>query len=252
MKRNDSTIFTFINPFNQISMKNKISILLLTTVLLLSGCATPKESIIPDLDFVDIPPLNEPQKAELGDTLVEKGKIYTHNAIRLENEITAGDGFLLKKFTLEPGILKARLKDHMRIYYMTDRLMVYDALLGTTANQGGLAIGLIDKNDITFHLNGVSLFSPSTTPIYTEIQVADTERPSFRQELIYNGKSGDILKFLYREYSNDYLRAPFTQDIQYDLKDGNIIGFKKMRIEILGATNTQINYIVLSTFPDSI
>jgi hypothetical protein len=78
----------------------------------------------------------------------------------------------------------------------------------------------------------------------------DAERPSFRQELIYNGRSGDSLKFLYREYSSDVVSGSFSQEILYDLKDGSIVGFKSARLEVLEAINTKIKFRVLSNFPD--
>ena len=77
----------------------------------------------------------------------------------------------------------------------------------------------------------------------------DLSQPNVKQQLIYNGRVGDYVKFLYREVSEGaYLRQPFTQEIQYDLNEGKIIGFKGARIEILSATNRQIDYKVLQHF----
>lgn len=71
---------------------------------------------------------------------------------------------------------------------------------------------------------------------------------SFKQEFIYNGKVGNSIKFIYREFSNDLARPSFTQDIQYDLNESTLVGFKGLKIEILSATNTLIKYKVLSHF----
>jgi hypothetical protein len=43
-------------------------------------------------------------------------------------------------------------------------------------------------------------------------------------------------------------RPSFTQDLQYDLSEGNIVGFKGLRIEIIKAQNTKIEYKILSFF----
>lgn len=68
-------------------------------------------------------------------------------------------------------------------------------------------------------------------------------KPSnFKQELIYNGKSNNVVKISYREFVNDLARPSFTQDIVYDLTESNIIGFKGMTIEVIEATNTSIKY----------
>lgn len=233
-------------------MRRVFYITLLLILALTAGCATQKQSIPPSLRIVDIPPLNEERTSELGDTLVEKGKIYTYDAIKLENRVSAGDGFLLKKLTLEPCTLTASLTDGKRIYYSTNKLSVFDAVIGTQMQNGGLAISKKNENDIKFHLNGNAVMTPKPQPVITKTQVTDVERPSFMQELIYNGRSGDVLKFLYREYYSDHLRAPFTQEIQYDLNDGNLIGFKGVRIDVVEASNTRIRYRVLSSFPDSL
>ena len=79
--------------------------------------------------------------------------------------------------------------------------------------------------------------------------VADQVLPgSFRQELIYSGRVGDTVKFLYRELKDGYLRAPFTQEVTYDLKESNVIGFKGARMKVIEATNTKIRYQVTKTF----
>lgn len=65
-------------------------------------------------------------------------------------------------------------------------------------------------------------------------------------EFIYNGKSNNTLKFIYREFIKDLARPSFTQDLQYDLEESNIVGFKDMRIEIIKATNSAIDYKILN------
>jgi hypothetical protein len=233
-------------------MNRSISLILVAFIVLFSGCATPRQVITPKLQIVDLPPLGEERTSELGETLVQKGKTYTYDAVRLGNSVTAGDGFLVKKLTLEPGVLKASMRDDERIFYTTDSLAVYDAVLGTHMQVGGLAVSLKDEKDIKFVMNGRAVMTPKPEPVLTKTQITDTTRPSFRQELIYNGRSGDTLRFLYREYSSDALRAPFSQEIQYDLKDGSTIGFKGVRIQVIEATNTKLKYRVVSSFPDAL
>ncbi len=70
----------------------------------------------------------------------------------------------------------------------------------------------------------------------------------FLKVFIYNGKAGNVIKFSYREFINDMARPAFTQELQYDLSEGKIIGFKGMRIEILNTSNIEIEYKVLSEF----
>jgi len=69
---------------------------------------------------------------------------------------------------------------------------------------------------------------------------------SFKQEFIYNGKSKDTIKLQYREYKDDLARMAFFQDLNYDLSESKIIGFRGMMIEVLDATNSRIKFIVKS------
>ena len=85
-------------------------------------------------------------------------------------------------------------------------------------------------------------------PSYEEINIVNVNSPSYLQEFIYNGRVGDAVKFVYREFSGDYLRPAFTQEVQYDLATSNEIGFKSLRMEVISASNTEIIYKLISNF----
>ena len=72
------------------------------------------------------------------------------------------------------------------------------------------------------------------------------EAGGFKQELIYNGKSKDTIKFQYREFSDNMARPAFSQDLLYDMSESKTIGFRGMNIEVLEATNSLIRFIVRS------
>jgi hypothetical protein len=105
----------------------------------------------------------------------------------------------------------------------------------------GGADGLSNCQAFTF---GVSKGVVSTRPIKYVV----TSSPNFKQELIYNGRVGDNVKIIYREFSNEYARPSFTQELQYDLSTSNQIGFKGARLYIEQASNMQITYRVIKTF----
>ncbi|MGL6100225.1 MAG: hypothetical protein ACRCZ9_13060 [Fusobacteriaceae bacterium] len=66
-----------------------------------------------------------------------------------------------------------------------------------------------------------------------------------RYEIIYNGISGDTIKFSYLEFTADNLaRSAFYQELNYNKKD-KTIRFKKIEIEILKLTNNEITYKVV-------
>lgn len=73
-------------------------------------------------------------------------------------------------------------------------------------------------------------------------------KPNRVEKLIYNGRVGDSVKFLYQEFAEDIARPAFAQELQYDLGESSIIGFRSLRLEVLDANNTEIEYRLLSTF----
>ncbi|NUM71994.1 MAG: hypothetical protein HUU43_14185 [Ignavibacteriaceae bacterium] len=74
--------------------------------------------------------------------------------------------------------------------------------------------------------------------------------PRFITDLIYLGKSGNTVKIGYVEYANiesrTYIRPDYSRILEYDLTQSDTIGYNLTRIKVLGATNTEINYKVLS------
>lgn len=119
--------------------------------------------------------------------------------------------------------------------------------------QGGSSDGVFDK-EMTgqqymacHYWAGWPICFPSTIASSKTIKPSSTI-DTYAQELIYNGRVDNYLKFIYREFINDYARAAFTQDIQYDIQQSKIIGFKNVKIKILDATNTELVYEVISNF----
>ena len=70
----------------------------------------------------------------------------------------------------------------------------------------------------------------------------------FSQQFIYNGRVNNEIKFIYREFSSNLNRGSFQQEVQYDLNQSNIIGFKELKIEIIEATNQSVTYKVINNF----
>lgn len=223
--------------------------LAVSAALILSACAS-TTTVMPVIETVDRPALNTVSEAELGDTIVEKGKVSTYEGLQLRNELSWGDGLIMKKFNIPPGRLKAQQRDANFTYFPSDKMTSYDVLLGTSPWPGGVCTKNGDPTFVrTFITIGRCTIKPSDAPQIARTRIVDLDAPNFRQELIYNGRSGQTVKFLYREASGDYARPAFSQDVQYDLNDGNVIGFKGARIEIVEATNTRLKYRVLSSFP---
>ena len=71
---------------------------------------------------------------------------------------------------------------------------------------------------------------------------------SFQQTIAYEGKSGNILKFNYAEFTNGFAREAFSHEFQVDLNEGSIAAYKGAIIEVIEANNMQIKYKVIRNF----
>lgn len=94
----------------------------------------------------------------------------------------------------------------------------------------------------------VPLFDSDSTIRFERTTYEDWKSDSFRRELVYNGRSGTTIKLLYREFTEERIRPAFTQEVTYDLSQGETIGFKGTRFQVLDADNIRIKYVVLQHF----
>jgi hypothetical protein len=67
---------------------------------------------------------------------------------------------------------------------------------------------------------------------------------SYKQKLIYSGLSEDTLKLSCREYKNEMPRPVFEEELTYNLANSREIEFQDLRIEILYATESTLNFYV--------
>jgi hypothetical protein len=233
-------------------MKYKLALVVIA--LFITGCAnTTRIQTPPKLEFIDVPQLNVENISEVGDTLVEKGKIYTFEGIELFEDLT--DGGAHREYVMEAHKLKLSSKDSSGNSYYTPNPTYYyviDKTFGLRGYVSSPALVLTNGGDLKFEgnydLSSAGVIT-NVSPRYKSGSIVDLKQPNFKQSLIYNGKHGSVVKFTYREYSNDMIRSGFTQEVQYDLSESNVIGFKGVRIEVIHASNTQIVYKVLKSFP---
>lgn len=70
-----------------------------------------------------------------------------------------------------------------------------------------------------------------------------------QQSLEYSGKRGNVLTFIYAEFKDGMAREAFTREFTVDLAEGNIAAYKGAIIEVINATNVQIEYKIIRHFP---
>ena len=236
----------------------KISALVTLSLMLFVGCAS-TSLVHPALHNINIPSLDSTNSVELGETLLDLGFKSTYPALQT---LSVGEGKSgVNKLTLKPGIYYAKDRSSKYVYYYPqDRQLISMRAWSGEATDRGTHIKMgyalpsgTNSSELSMwweaNNNGLKInVKLQDTINFEKTSVESLKLPSFRQQFIYNGKVGNNVKFLYREFSNNYARAPFSQNVQYDLNESKVIGFKGARIEIVEATNQQIKYIARSNF----
>lgn len=212
-------------------------IILVAISIILVSCAVPK-FVTPESLTTNIPELNTINNSEIGISLVSKESGFKYNAIKITKGRKAKPGYIIKE--IKEG----------DIYINDSYTDKYDLYSNPSIIAFGIAIPKVGGHPIVYTNNstGITFYKIKEVLEYTQIQVLVPEKYYFKQEFIYNGRVGNALKFIYREYIDDIARPAFTQDLQYDLAESETIGFRGLRIEVVTATNTNIEYKVLSHF----
>jgi len=237
--------------------------LLVSLVMFLSGCLSSPVKLgeYANTKVLDDPQVGTTTTRALGETLVSKGVRTTEPALEVikTTQFNKADGessIMTCAVTVHPGtypkrgILTKEPKGAACFGPVTAELTLSD---GTTnwncPGRTGLGDVCLDSAG-TYHL----VLGPGTVPLKQDFDhLRLTERvsehnPGLVQEIIYNGRAGNSVKMLYREFSYDVARPAFAQELQYDLGESHVVGFKTLRMEILEATNTQITYRLESSF----
>lgn len=200
--------------------------------LTITGCSTPQSLTVNRTD-VEWPASGDTVQAELGDTLVQ----YLYSVTSPSFRIVSGS-------QVPPALMGSILQplghnEHFEWYapnycrrIETGEWSVMDGFGGCDS----LGFAIFTFEDWV------------TEPA----DWVDVNRASVDQRFIYNGRVGSFIKFTYREFTGTgYSRDAFTQDVQYDLEQGRVIGFKGARLEVIEASNRSITYKLLNHFDRS-
>lgn len=208
--------------------------------------------------------------AQFKDVPFQKELILTPE-IQKEEKANIGESLILNKNLIKkPAVEIIEIPD-FKIYSISHHLNVGDILPLQATKENNLYYYDLDKPSkhkgvyfgLMFNVKNKkydALYSASSklggigvkTKVVDGIEVREADYLSndcsscYSYEFIYNGKSNNTLKFIYREFIKDLARPSFTQELQYNLDEGNTVGFKNMRIEIVKASNSEIEYKILS------
>ena len=222
----------------------KGTLILVVLLLLVTSCTAPKYNYYPERTEISEPPLNSITTVYVGDNMLRQGKYSEHDAIYIRKEIKVGMGC----YTFTRGYYLKKGQDRDSEFYIPANGMDSGQVI-----VGGLCdpFQTIRLNKKTGELCGMSTFNASfctNKANYEKKKYPVASSDSFQQTLIYSGKMGDKINIGYREFSNNFARPAFNNNVEYDLSESKIIGYKGSRIEIIEATNEYIKYRVLKNF----
>lgn len=68
------------------------------------------------------------------------------------------------------------------------------------------------------------------------------------QELIYEGRSGDLLNFTYREFTADTERPSFAQGLQVNIGSSRSLTYRSLHLDIMDVDAESVTYRLVSGF----
>ena len=220
---------------------------------LLSGCYSGATYYYPNnLNEVKIikPEIGIISQISLGEAIINSGYGHYSQGIKIMNSISIKNK-LGGIITISNGLYELVYSNESECYYTP--IDVNQIKYGDP--DVNCQIRISDPNKIEMIAEGADLvYSALAIPItqtlnYEKIDsIFISKEDSFQQTMIYSGKSNNIIKFSYREFTDDYIRNSFTTDVSYDLSESNIIGYKNFKAEIIEATNTKLKYKIISSF----
>jgi hypothetical protein len=216
--------------------------ILILLIISLTGCSSNYYPISTEKFSKSIPELNEEHEVELGLSLILREFGQMNDAIKVIKKFEAGTGYLTKDVNIGDVFLNTHeTKTHKLYFNINDKSY-------------GIAINKANGNESIYIVSGMGVRFISSNEIdssyYEEIKIPIKKSEYFKQEFIYNGRIGNSIKFIYREFADELARPAFTQDLQYDLSESSIVGFRGMRIDVIEANNIKIKYKLLSNLID--
>ena len=227
-------------------------------ILILSSCAsTPELQPVNFLDttLIDIPEKGVVVSATVGERLVAKGIKEDGPAIEIEAGLLVDNDESYFKCSLatndkQSHFISRKKTSNGDMCAGPFNYFWIETSLETTANCDGTSktsfiCSSFEENK--FYLQRRPDYDLNQS-LVRKSRKQTTSSTNFVQELIYNGRVDNNIKFIYREFSEDMIRPAFNQTVQYDFNESKFISFKGLTLEIIEANNQLIKYRLISNF----
>lgn len=189
--------------------------------------------------------LNQNLDVSIGDILIEKGLQVHEDAVQIiecPSDITFNFGKL--KYPYKAGDILPLWGSYQ--FWDLYCFKQEDKNNKNTNSTFGVAVHKKDKTIVRpFELgnNGCIIKERKNFSVKPTTYIKSC-RECYKQQLIFNGKANNNLKFIYKEFTTDLELPIYTQEFQYDLSKTNIIPFEELSVEIIETSNTNISYQV--------
>lgn len=213
---------------------------------LLTGCGAPLPlAYHGTTSVVAIPEINTEATAEIGQTMISKANVTKLAAIKISSDVSELVNFP-GTTTVHAGNLPLFASNQEGRFYR-DYTATYTAFGATVeAGNGGIFVpNDKTKPPVIYHFAMKYLYGNKPVTDITESTAERWGKDSFKKELVYSGVSQNTISVLYREYFDNVARPAFSQELKYDLAQGNAIGYKGARFEVIKASNTELTYKVI-------
>lgn len=223
----------------------KRNLLALPLLVLLYGCVSVKYNYQPQRINISEPPLNAVVTAYIGDSMLRQGEYIEYDAIYLPRKAKIGT---IESYTFTPGHYVKKGEDEKSEFYLPmggpDSGQV---IVGSLADPFQV-IRIDKKSEKLCSVSTYNMEVCSSNVNYEKKKLSVINSDSFQQTLIYSGQVGNKINIGYREFSGNVARPAFNNEVEYDLSESKIIGYKGARIEVIEANNESIKYKVIKNF----
>ena len=224
-------------------MKNILIISIVSMCSIIVGCTSPKYNYQPKQQLVSEPEVGSVNTVYVGDSLVRQGIQISMDGIKVTSPAKVSYAY-----TITPGEFRKIGEDSDGEFFQPTGGMTSGGVNKVMLADMWQAI-MVKKG--TNELCVITIYSVSTCESnmpFEKVKISLSGDSSFQQALLYNGRVGNKINIGYREFSASTARPAFNNDVEYDLSESKVIGYKGARIEILEASNQSIKYKLISNF----
>jgi hypothetical protein len=240
------------------------------SITLFTGCVSvvPPSQQLSDLKTEEVKnyKLNEEYSVNVGDSIIVRRSYFYKLAERDDRARASKDFKLTADILLAKNVTYTGRKGEEMLVVGTTILNGEKYFIIQIGQVGGYGVGALVDSDTGLVIQtgvGQNAFGSWVTTAVHKIEVdpldltftpvrsieIDQSKPYENYEIVYTGKSGDNVTFVYREYTpEDFAKPAFYQNLTYNLADGKEIQFRKLRMQVIEANNNIIKLKVLSDF----